>query len=317
VYEAGAWKFYGLAAAVGRCASEMQMVIEGRATAGLNAATTERKERRAKAKEKLEKAKAEGRKEGTAYAALSTSPDSQSSEEERDDGSPEPNGSQQGAEDEASEDKEDIADGRINDEQEAEVEVSAEREVAAGTEGAQEGRDMMGELPQRDEERDEEAAEGAEAAQALRDGTQEIRKHAEEKVVVDEEHEAEWRMLRARHEEGETAPLAGESGGGGACSFSSSPVDKTHHSPRGKRRMSDEEDWEEETRQLQLELEKYGSSRPKSLRDGGTEEEWRVREEERKRVSALRRRYYQQEKERKKIELLREVANGKAVVGFV
>ena len=75
---------------VGRCAGEMQLVLEGRTTAGPNAATTDRKERRAKAKETAkEKAKklAEGMKEGAAYAAPPTSPDSQSSEEEREDGS--------------------------------------------------------------------------------------------------------------------------------------------------------------------------------------------------------------------------------------
>jgi hypothetical protein len=81
---------------------------------------------------------AEGRKEGAAFAAPLTSPDSQSSEEEREDGSyPEPNGSQEGAEDEASKGKEDIADGSDNDEQEAEVEVSAERDVDEGAEKAQ------------------------------------------------------------------------------------------------------------------------------------------------------------------------------------
>ena len=78
VYEAGVWKLYGLAAAVGRCAGEMQMAMEGRATAGPNAATTERKKRRANAKAEMEKAKklAEGMKEGAAYAAPPTSPDS-------------------------------------------------------------------------------------------------------------------------------------------------------------------------------------------------------------------------------------------------
>jgi hypothetical protein len=79
----------------------MQLVIEGRTAAGPNAATTDRKERRAKAKEKA-KTLAEGRKEGAAFAALPTSLDSQSSEEEREDHAyPEPNGSQEGAEDEA------------------------------------------------------------------------------------------------------------------------------------------------------------------------------------------------------------------------
>jgi hypothetical protein len=115
----------------------MQLVIEGLTAAGPNAATTDRKERRAKAKKRA-KTLAEGRKEGAAFAAPPTSPDSQSSGGEREDGSySEPNGSQQGAEDEASEGKEDIADGRVNDEQEAEVEVSAERDVDEGAEDAQ------------------------------------------------------------------------------------------------------------------------------------------------------------------------------------
>ena len=81
--------------------------------------------------------------------------------------------------------------------------------------------------------------------------------------------------------------------------------------------MSDEEERDEETRQMRLELEReqeqYDSSRPKSLPDGGTEEEWRVRGEEMMRVQALRRRYYQRDpqyiqqfKERKKRERLRK-----------
>ena len=88
-----------------------------------------------------------------------------------------------------------------------------EAKETGGEEKEQEGMDMMGELPQRDEERDEEAAKGAEAAQARRDGTQKIRRHAEEKWRMKRgvAHEAEWRMRRVRHEEGETAPLAGES----------------------------------------------------------------------------------------------------------
>ena len=72
-------KLFGSAEAVGRCAGEWQLVLEGRITAGPNAATTDRKERRAKAKETAkEKAKklAEGMKEGAAYAAPPTSPDS-------------------------------------------------------------------------------------------------------------------------------------------------------------------------------------------------------------------------------------------------
>ena len=111
VYDDGKWKLYGPTEAVGRCAGEMQLVLEGRTAAGPNAATTDRKERRAKAKVKA-KTLAEGSKEGAAFAAPPTSPDSQSSEEEREDGSyPEPNasadsepsGSQQGTEDEDAE----------------------------------------------------------------------------------------------------------------------------------------------------------------------------------------------------------------------
>ena len=66
-------KLYGPAEAVGRCAGEWQLVLEGRITAGPNAATTDRKERRAKAKEKA-KTLVEGRKEGAAFAAPPTSP---------------------------------------------------------------------------------------------------------------------------------------------------------------------------------------------------------------------------------------------------
>ena len=82
VYDNGKLKLFGPAEAVGRCAGEMQLVIEGRTAIGPNAATTDRKERRAKAKVKAKKL-AEGRKEGAAFAAPPTSPDSQSSEEER------------------------------------------------------------------------------------------------------------------------------------------------------------------------------------------------------------------------------------------
>jgi hypothetical protein len=82
VYEDGVWKFYGPAAAVGKCAGEMQLVVDaGKAvkdTSPPNAATTYRKERRAKAKEKAKKM-AEGKKDGAAYAAPPASPDSQSS----------------------------------------------------------------------------------------------------------------------------------------------------------------------------------------------------------------------------------------------
>ena len=101
-----------------------------------------------------------------------------------------------------------------------------------------------------------------------------------------------------------------ESGGGCARPFSPPPDDRTHHSPRGKRRMSDEEERDEETRQMRLELEReqeqYDSSRPKSLPDGGTEEEWSVHTEDMKRMQALRRRWRMRGEERKKRELPRK-----------
>ena len=43
VYDSGVWKLYGSAEAVGRCAGETQLVLEGRTAAGPNAATTDRK----------------------------------------------------------------------------------------------------------------------------------------------------------------------------------------------------------------------------------------------------------------------------------
>ena len=114
---------------------------------------------------------------------------------------------------------------------------------------------------------------------------------------------------------------AESAGGGDACSFSPPPVDRTHHSPgSGKRRMSDEQERNEETRQIRLELE-----RAQEQFDNGEkwisavgvcrmrEEDCRMREEGMKRLGALRRRYhehdpkdYQQFKERKKRERLRK-----------
>jgi hypothetical protein len=61
-------------------------------------------------------------------------------------------------------------------------------------------------------------------------------------------------------------------GGGGARSFSSPPVDRTHHSSRGKRRMSDQEERDEETRlELERVQEEYDNSQPKGVWTG-TEE---------------------------------------------
>jgi hypothetical protein len=131
VYEDGVWKFYGPAAAVGKCAGEIQLVVDtGKAvndTPSPNAATTDRKERRAKAKEKTKKM-TEDKTEGGPYAAPPASPDSQSSGGEED-GSSEPSETQQLAEDEASEGKEDIADGMINEAAEVEAEVRVDHEV--------------------------------------------------------------------------------------------------------------------------------------------------------------------------------------------
>ena len=111
------------------------------------------------------------------------------------------------------------------------VREEAAEEVVAGAEGAQEGRDMMEELPQREEE----AAEGAEAAQALRDVTQEIRKRDEEKVLDDEEQEAEEKGAGKEGQAG-SAPPAGESVGGGAAgsqhrdaSTAGDVIDRTDH----------------------------------------------------------------------------------------
>jgi hypothetical protein len=84
--------------------------------------------------------------------------------------------------------------------------------------------------------------------------------------------------------------------------------------------MSDEEERDEETRQIRLELERvqeqYDNSKPKGVWTG-TEEKWmedcHVRKEVMMRLHALRRRYrerdpqnYQQFEERKKRERLRK-----------
>ena len=135
----------------------------------------------------------------------------------------------------------------------------------------------------------------------------------------DEEHKAEEKDGEGKGQAALTT-TAENDGGGGARSFSSPPVDRTHHSPRGKRRMSDEKEREEETRQMRLELERaqeqFDNSKPKGVWTGTEEawtEVWRLREEELKRLGALRRRYherdpkdYQQFKERKKRERLRK-----------
>ena len=254
------------------------------------------------------------------------------------------------------------------------VREEAAEEVVAGAEGAQEGRDLMEELPQREEEAAEEAAndvqdsgdmkeagdmdeeeqeakedEGAEEEQTLalalgkrtkalgalmqaltqgikvgeklaaddHDQGSEDTKEAGE--TGDEEQKAEEKDGEGKGQAALTT-TAGNDGGGGARSFSSPPVDRTHHSPRGKRRMSDEKEREEETRRMRLELEtaeeQYDNSEPKGVWTG-TEEEWtevsRLREEELMRLLALRRRYrehdpqsYQQIHERKKRELPRK-----------
>jgi hypothetical protein len=181
VYEDGAvWKFYGPAAAVAKCAGEMQLVVDaGKAvkdTSSPNAATTDREERRAKAKEKAKKIMAEGKKEGAAYAAPPASPDSQSSGGEREGSYSEPSESQQLAEDEAAAD---------------DVQDSGDTK--------------------------------------------------EEGETGDEEQEAEEKDGECQGQAG-PAPLAGESGGGCACSFSSPPVDRAP--AKRERKMSDEEQQE-------------------------------------------------------------------------
>ena len=135
----------------------------------------------------------------------------------------------------------------------------------------------------------------------------------------DEEQKAEEKDGEGKGQAALTT-TAENDGGGGARSFSSPPVDRTHHSPRGKRRMSGEKEREEETRQMRLELERvqeqYDSSEPKGVWTG-TKEEWtevyRLRREEMTRLHALRRRYrerdpkdYQQFEDRKKRERLRK-----------
>jgi hypothetical protein len=252
----------------------MQLVVDaGKAvndTSSPNAATTDRKERRAKAKEK---AKAEGRKEGAAYAAPPASPDSQASEGGKEDGSEyEPNESQQLAEDEASQGKEDIADGMINEAAEAKEEVRVDHEARVAAAIRQEAAekqslaDLMPALAQR-------ADELATARLAADDYAQDSEDTKEEGETGDEEQEAEEKDGDGKGQAG-PAPLARESGGGCALSFSSSPVDRAHHSPRGKRRMSDEEEQEElmrvktPLREDVPQLEQYGSGG-----EGGEREE--------------------------------------------
>ena len=134
----------------------------------------------------------------------------------------------------------------------------------------------------------------------------------------DEEQKAEEKDGEGKGQAALTTAAENDSGGG-ARSFSSPPVDRTHHSSRG-RRMSDQEERDEETRQIRLELERvqeeYDNSQPKGVWTG-TEEEWtedcRARTEVMMRLHALRRRFrkhdpqsYQQIHERKKRELPRK-----------
>jgi hypothetical protein len=214
-------------------------------TSSPNATTTDRKERRAKAKEKAKKM-AEGKKKGAAYAAPPGSPDSQSSGGEED-GSSEPSETQQLAEDEASEGKEDTADGMINEAAEAEAEVRVDQEalVAAAIRKEKATKkkleDRMQELTQ---QADDTAARLAAADDAPDRGDT---KEAGETGA--KEQEAEEKDGEVRGQAG-PAPLAGESGGGCAYSFSFSGGDRAHHSfrfpsPKRERKMSDEEQQEE------------------------------------------------------------------------
>ena len=321
----GTAKLYGPAEAVGRCTGEMLLVLAGGTTAGPNAATTDRKERRAKAKETAkEKAKklAEGMKEGAAYAAPPTSPDSQSSEEEREEGSyPEPNasadsepsGSQQGTEDEDAE----ATQAAPRDPMQAADEGAEDEGAEEADEGAEEEQASRGALAQR-------ADELAAKRLAADDHDQDSEDTKEEGDTGDEEHEAEEKDGEGKGQAGPTLTTAESAGGGDACSFSPPPVDRTHHSPgSGKRRMSDEQERNEETRQIRLELERAqeqfdnGEKWISRMREEGmkrlSDEDCRLREEGMKRLGALRRRYnerdpkdYQQFKERKKRERLRK-----------
>ena len=198
-------KLYGPAEAVGRCAGEWQLVLEGRITAGPNAATTDRKERRAKAKETAkEKAKklAEGMKEGAAYAAPPTSPDSQSSEEEREEGSyPEPNasadsepsGSQQGTEDE-----------------DAEATQAAPRDpMQAADEGAEdEGAEEADEGAEEEQSSRARADELAATRLAAYDHDQDSEDTKEEGDTGDEEHETEEKDGEGKGQAGPTLTTA-------------------------------------------------------------------------------------------------------------
>jgi len=242
----GTAKLYGLAEAVGRCTGEMLLVLAGRTTAGPNAATTDRKERRAKAKETAkEKAKklAEGMKEGAAYAAPPTSPDSQSSEEERGEGSyPEPNasadsepsGSQQGTEDEDAEATQAAPRDPMQDSDEGADDEGAE-EADQGVEGEQSSWGAGAS-----------ADELAATRLAADDHGLDSEDTKEEGDTGDEEHETEEKDGEGKGQAGPTLTTAASAGGGDACSFSPPPVDRTHHSPgSGKRRMSDEDERED------------------------------------------------------------------------
>jgi hypothetical protein len=149
---------------------------------------------------------------------------------EREDGSySEPNGSQQWPQDEASKGKEDIADGRVNDEQEAGVEVSAERDVDEGAEEAQAAmRDLMQTMTQR--------AEEAAARLAAANDVQDSGDTKEEGETGNEEQEAEEKGGEVKGQAGPSLTAA-ESGGGCACSFSPSPDDRAP--AKRERKMSD------------------------------------------------------------------------------
>ena len=240
----------------------MQMAMEGRATAGPNAATTERKKRRANAKAEMEKAKklAEGMKEGAAYAAPPTSPDSQSSEEEREEGSyPEPNasadsepsGSQQGTEDEDAE----ATQAAPRDPMQAADEGAEDEGAEEADEGAEEEQSSRGALARADEL--------AATRLAADDHDQDSKDTKEEGDTGDEEHEAEEKDREGKGQAGPTLTTAESAGGGDACSFSPPPVDRTHHSvclspPRRERKLSGEDQQEDAKRSKSPEKEDVG-----------------------------------------------------------
>jgi hypothetical protein len=94
----------------------------------------------------------------------------------------------------------------------------------------------------------------------------------EEGETGDEEQEAEEKDGEVK---GQAAPpTTAESDGDDARSLSPPPVDRTHHSPRGKRRMSDKDEREElmrvrtPPREDVPQLEQYGSGG-----EGGNKEE--------------------------------------------